>query len=617
MRLTLRTLLAHEHGLLEEEQATLIAQKIEQSPFVLQLLRHLKDRAARAEIVPLSIEARGTASLEKVVHYLDYALPAEEVVKLENECFASDRLLAEVTSCHEILAEWLSTPTPLEPELRESLYALMPAQPKSIEPEMDEIAIDLPSLAYQSVPPAEPTVERKPQSDSLPKRRSILGTALQLVALSACVMGLVAFVVSNRDHVEQMIAQHWQQKATQSIDQEPWPAEAAPQGQPTESPSQRFVAQAVPLGHVAKPPISSVETDVDAEVAATSFERPISSSATPVSLPSGVFRVVRSTEVLCQKVSLQTWSILRQGELSEGRMIVSPQGSCKLQGDGSEFVVGSMSEIGLTSEHALGLRYGTIELTLSPGTTFRMHAAAQEIALTAGQMPVQIKLKTAPVAQTGVDFASDAMNQEIQIEGAQGRCEVTLSSCRGPFTIEPGQKIAAHMNFGVRSDASISFEPVDSPTAMRILDAIPPGMEVVTYLQQQLSSSSAEFQGATALMLAQLGEMGSLPEAWSQWEGRKEFREHARQFRSIVAQDAELASRLKATFDVQNPQYGSLVYRLVCGFSRDQLSEATSAQLEGLLRHPDPTVRVWTEHQLSDPAPAADVRLSRMERPPS
>lgn len=619
MRLTLRTLLAHEHGLLEEEQAVLIAQKIEQSPFVLQLLRHLKDRAARAEIVPLSIDARGTAGLDKVVRYLDFALPAEEVVTLENECFASDRLLAEVAACHQILAEWLSTPTPLDPELRENLYALMPGQPLSIEPDMDEIAIDLPSLAYQAVPPVAPTVERKPHSEPLPRRRSLLGTALQWMALSACVMGLVAGVVMNRDHVERMIALHWQKKVEQTIDQEVWPAKVAPKDQPTAllaDPSpEPFVARAVPLDQVSKTRVPSVEAGVNTEVAATSFEYPIAPSAASGSLPSVDYRVMHSTGVLGQRDSLRNWSSLGSQEIFQGRLIVSPQGKCQLQGDGSELVIGPTSEIGLTGDGELSLRYGKIDLTLSPGTTFRMHAAAQEIALTAGQMPVHVKLQTAPVAQAGIDFAGEAMNQEIQIEGEDGRCEISLSSCRGPFTIERGQKIAAHMNLGVRSDPTIKFVPSTSTSAMRLSASVPAGIEAVAHLQQQLGSSSAELRGTAALMLAQLGEMGAIPETWRQWEGREAFREHARQFRSIVAQDAELASRLKTTLEVQDPQYGSLVYRLVCGFSRDQLSDATRDQLESLLKHPEPAVRAWTEHQLSDANPVADVRLSRMEGP--
>ena len=212
MRLTLRTLLAHQHGLLNEQQAAIISQKIEQSPFVAQLLRHLQDRVGRREIVPLTIEARGCASLEKVMRYLDHALPAEEVVKLENECFASDRLLAEVAACHEILSQWLSTPAPVEPTLRQRLYAVIPGTSAAVAGTDDEIAIELPALAFSSEAPSQPRAERKPQAEQPARKGSLIGTMFKLTTLAACVTALVTAAVMNREKVREIVLQQWEQQ---------------------------------------------------------------------------------------------------------------------------------------------------------------------------------------------------------------------------------------------------------------------------------------------------------------------------------------------------------------------------------------------------------------------
>ncbi|PQO31563.1 hypothetical protein [Blastopirellula marina] len=604
MRLTLRTLLAHEHGLLNDQQAAVIAQKIEQSPFVLQLLRHLKDRAARPEIVPLSIDARGTASLDKVTGYLDYTLSADEVVKLENECFASDRLLAEVTTCHDILAQWLSTPAPLDPTLRQQLYALMPAPALALEGSQDEIAIDLPDFTFRTSAPVAPVAERRPANDPPAKPRSLVGATLQLLALSACVMGLVAFVVMNRGRVEEMIAQHWQQKTSLPVEQEQGedvPTTQVVESNQAEPPPQKFVAMAVPLEKQPTDPPSPAEPGALPEVSVTAFHSPIRSAEGSSSdqLP-GQVAIHSAQGAFFQRNDQAAWMVPGRQGIGHGRLVVSLYGHCELQRDGTQLQVGPVSELNWNDQGELSLRYGKIDLKLPPGQTMRLQAAGQLIEVVANGTPVQLRLSTASLSSAGIDFASAVMNQEIQIEGVSGEAHLAISSCRGPFPLAANQKVAAHRDQGVRSIDALAANQVkkDSVELNGWKQRLRTASDPVAQLQAELTSVSIDVQAASAMTLGQMGHWEALSQVWGQWKENTPIDPSTGALRELIAQDSGLASQLKATLGRQSPQHGPLIYRLVCGFSADQLNDATRSQLETLLRHPEPAVRVWARFQL-------------------
>ncbi|RCS40505.1 hypothetical protein DTL42_24330 [Bremerella cremea] len=605
MRLTLRTLLAYEHGLLNDQQAAEIAQKIEQSPFVLQLLRHLKDRAARPEIVPLALDARGIASLEKVTGYLDYVLSADDVVKLENECFASDRLLAEVANCHDVLAQWLTSPAPLEPALRQQLYALLPDGLPAIEQSQDEVAIELPEFTFHSKAPAKPVAQIKPPTEPPAKKRSLAGTAWRLLALSACVMGLVAFVVMNRGRVEEMVARHWQQKIS-----EPEPQDVPAMTSPPhladalleEPRSQEFLAQAAPL---AKPPTqlpASAEPNAPSEVAVTAFHTPIPAEVgqLPGVAPVGSTQISSVLGAFYQSSAQADWNVLTPRAVRAGRLVVSIHGHGQLQRQGISLEVGPVSDLSWNDEGELDLRYGRLDIKLSPGQTMQLRAAGQDLAVTAKEQAVHLHLKTVAFAPLGIDFASTEMNQELLIEGGSGEAHLVLSSCRGPFSLGAQQKIAAHRDRGVRGLNTFVFKPIGQSSAEIAAwnESLQTEPDLLAQLEKGLTSPVAEIQAASAIALGQLGKWELLTGIWGQWENNPSLQAPIREFRELIAQDSALAAQLKASLTKKSPQHGPLIYRLVCGFSSDQLNEATRAQLETLLRHPEPAVRVWTQFQL-------------------
>lgn len=593
MRLTLRTLLAHQHGLLNEQQAELVSQKIEQSPFVAQLLRHLKDRAARREIVPLAIEARGTVCLEKVTRYLDYALPAEEVVKLENECFASDRLLAEVASCHEIISQWLSTPTPTEPALRQRLYAIIPGPMAAIAESCDELAIELPALAYQSVAPSKPAVERDIPAQQVPAKSGWIGGAFRLMALAASVLALVTFITMNRDKVESMIAQHWQVKSQVEAEKQDVPS--LPLSQPAPE------AIAFQDDSVTRIESSLPEKQVPAllpEVATTAFHMPVPANQDMAN--AARWNVESAKGTFIQGTLDETWHAGDFQQLDSGRVVVSPGGQLRVNQDGLHLEVRQLSEVSWNEDGIARLRYGSCILSLELGQAFTLEVAGQRVKVVATHKPVRLAVATKAVAPQGLDFAATTENQEVQFQGISGEALLTIPGCRGPIPLSEGQMIIANLNSGVRGGEKSSMDELQQESSHSALpDVRQISGEPVRFLQELLISGEPHQRLDAAITLGQLGYADAWCEAWGQLQDQKTLERHFVDSQRLVAQDSSLARELKNALNKQNREYSSLIYRLICGFSDDQLTDETRLQLEALLQHPEPAVRAWAQFQLS------------------
>jgi len=124
MRLTLRTLLAYQDDRLSAANAKELGQKIAKSPFASELVERIREVKRRRRLaMPDKPAAMIDANL--IAEYLDDQLTSDLVARLEKEVLASDTMLAEVASAHEILG-LLSDPVSVEPRLRDRLYALDP-----------------------------------------------------------------------------------------------------------------------------------------------------------------------------------------------------------------------------------------------------------------------------------------------------------------------------------------------------------------------------------------------------------------------------------------------------------------------------------------------------------
>ena len=125
MRLTLRTMLAYIDNVLDPADADAIGHKIESSDFSRDLVHRIRTVLKKVRMdAPKLDSKRFDDDPNTVSDYLDSALPQDRIGEFERACIDSDRHLAEVASCHQVLTMVLGKPADVPEALREKIYAL-------------------------------------------------------------------------------------------------------------------------------------------------------------------------------------------------------------------------------------------------------------------------------------------------------------------------------------------------------------------------------------------------------------------------------------------------------------------------------------------------------------
>ncbi len=192
MRLTLRTLLAYLDEILEPKDAEEIGKKLEESEVASSLLHRIRDVMRRLRLKAPELDEQGTAlDPNTVSEYLDNTLPDDRLPDFEKVCLESDMHLAEVASCHQILAMVLGEPAEIDPKSREHMYTLR--QVAAEQSEMETAAAEVYDTDDKDAKPVRPPRPRPEIPEYLrdkPRKKRWLPLAVVLV-LAGCVVAVL------------------------------------------------------------------------------------------------------------------------------------------------------------------------------------------------------------------------------------------------------------------------------------------------------------------------------------------------------------------------------------------------------------------------------------------
>lgn len=156
MRLTLRTLLAHMDDVLEPKDRAEVGQKIEESEFAKTLMQRIRDVTSRSRLGTPKVLGKGLAAdSNTVAEYLDHIMHNEKVQEFEKVCLESDIHLAEVASCHQVLALVLGHPADIDPAMRRRMYDVINRPDEPLEPEHPPV-VPAANGAAPHTPPINP-----------------------------------------------------------------------------------------------------------------------------------------------------------------------------------------------------------------------------------------------------------------------------------------------------------------------------------------------------------------------------------------------------------------------------------------------------------------------------
>ncbi|MDR1270970.1 MAG: hypothetical protein LBK82_15755 [Planctomycetaceae bacterium] len=133
MRLSLRTLLAFEDHIFDQEQHQQLERLIPKHDAASTMLNRIRSTVRNPRLgVPGLVDQREELDPNLVAEYLDHQMPEEVQERFETYCLSSDKYLAEITSIHHVLSNVLGEPARTSRECRQHCYDLyrLPVTPE-------------------------------------------------------------------------------------------------------------------------------------------------------------------------------------------------------------------------------------------------------------------------------------------------------------------------------------------------------------------------------------------------------------------------------------------------------------------------------------------------------
>lgn len=630
MRLTLRTMLAYLDDILDADDSKELGKKIEESKFASELVHRIRNSTRRLRLGAPKPEGKGMGlDPNTVAEYLDNTLAPEHVPDFEKVCLESDVHLAEVASCHQILTLVLGEPAAVEHAIRQRIYGVG-SRESQVQPSTEEPLPHLASLLVQEAMPVDgaPTpAEVAPASGRFTAKSfaitAVLAILLAVVGLRA--MGefganhplwrLVSPAAEEVAHVPEDLPAADTSSETEPTENESTTTTMATASEEEADPRDVEVPEVTPL-------IPAEETvaaeEVTPDVVPAAAEIPLESSVASGGGPSETRevnwgRLLSEDQVLVRfDQTEEVWlGVLPDSLLATGdALVVLPSYRPQIVAAGGmsiRFAGTSQLRLAEATEWGpqMSIDFGRflVESATDKGSSLHLDLGERKLSIGLLDMESVAAVEVSHFLAPGADPETARAQLVVRVYCLRGR--VTWQELdTEPVLMADGQFVTAlaaeppvlHSLGSVPAwITGADQKEIDLRAARRLREHIAPDRPLIVSLMEQTEPASQRQVEVRALAnrgLVLLGVYDAILQTLEDKRQRSYWGEHFEMLRFAVAQGSEPAAKLQRIVDVAYGADSGTVFRLLRGYSPEQLAAGAAEELVHLLSHPKMGVRV-------------------------
>jgi len=230
------------------------------------------------------------------------------------------------------------------------------------------------------------------------------------------------------------------------------------------------------------------------------------------------------------------------------------------------------------------------------------HRGLAKFADAASEMAIEVRRYLPPGAHPEKETAQTV----VRIFTTAGRIEWQEADAPAAVPIDAGQVrvmmgdvsqtiAAGELPAWMRNE---DLQDVDRSASKTLLPFLAPGRSITLSLSERIEDRRSEVRSLAARCLAYLGEYQPLVREFDDPRQRSYWAPEFDVLRRLVLQSLESAVQLRETFEVTCGDDAADLYRMVWGFSPEQLQEGSDAKLVEFLAHDSMRIRVFAYENL-------------------
>ena len=672
MRLTLRTMLAYLDDILEPGDAQTVGKKIEESEFATGLMHRMRDVTRRLRLGAPKLQGRGMGlDPNTVAEYLDNTLLSERVADFEKVCLESDIHLAEVASCHQILALVLGEPAEVESASRQRLYDVIhqadaARESRLVQKEDRQSRDGAAGAGVRKKKRRRPKVPEYLREPAEPEATSRPWAALLLVVLLLSVVAIAVgtywpqiarrFQLAQREE-EQPVNTSGPANGTNSEgansdrrdndratndrkgrvqDQSPpddqnamgssgatqpdeetgTPSEPPPDPDETgESPTRGDTTDAAESNTVGP------NAAQDGEQRAARSDNKTKPAAADVSAAEGVGRLISEHDVLLRAAGDEWQRVAARGTVYSGqRLIALPTYRPSIamsSGVTLQLVGGAVAAVGKTDEEGVpevGLSSGRLLLLTiaKPGAKVRLRAGDYSGTVEFGKEEAVLAVEVAQPLPEGMDPEKEAAPAAVDLYLTSG--EATWTDHRGKSETLRGRvrrsldnpkratQVAEELPAWIEES---ELNPTERRASAELEPFLRPDKPVASVLAELATHRKLELSLLATQSLALVEDFKPIVGLLNDPRYRINWTPQIESLRAALARGPRTATALREAFEkARDEKEGDQLYRMLWGYTPDQLEDGAAAQLIEWLDAPDEqldfrVLSYWNLHHIT------------------